>query len=202
MTELLAAAFMAGLGSPHCASMCGGFASACSTSWRSSLGWHAGRLTTYATLGAAAGSLGHLLPGPAWIPFAISALLLVWFALVLAGAAPYVRPIPGLARISSRFLTRTDVASRYFFGITTGLLPCGLVDAALGFAVAAGSAAVGALAMLAFGLATVPVLAFLGGLANRIAMRGIWHRRALAVVILLVGLWSLASRTAAMQLSH
>lgn len=203
MTELLAGAFMAGLGSPHCAGMCGGFASACATSWRSTVAWHAGRLTTYATLGALAGAFGRLLPGPPWIPFAISAALLIWFALVLAGAAPYTRPIPGLAGIAGRLLKRRDASSRYLFGITTGLLPCGLVYAALGFAVTAGSPAAGAATMLAFGLATVPVLAFLSTAVNRIAARGIWHRRALAVVILLVGLWSLAVRTtAAAHLSH
>jgi sulfite exporter TauE/SafE len=185
---------MAGLGSPHCAGMCGGFASVCASTWRSAAAWHAGRLTTYATLGALAGAFGRMLPGPPWIPFALSAVLLCWFALVLAGAAPYLRPVPGLQQIGARLLGRTDTPSRYLFGITTGMLPCGLVYAALGFAIAAESAWVGALTMLAFGLATVPVLAVLGGAVSRIAARGIWHRRVLALVILVTALWSLQAR--------
>jgi uncharacterized protein len=133
----------------------------------------------------------------------VSVVLLIWFALVLAGLAPYTKPIPGLAVISTRLLRRRDLASRFLFGITTGLLPCGLVYAALGFAVTASSPAAGALTMIAFGLATVPVLTVLSTAVNRVAARGIWHRRALAVVILLVGLWSLAVRTtAAAHLSH
>lgn len=199
MTELLAGAFMAGLGSPHCIGMCGGFASACSRSWRGSLAWHAGRLTTYAVLGAAAATLGHWLPGPPWIPLAISAVLLIWFAASLAGAVPHIGAVPGVAAVAQTLIGRGDLPSRYLFGITTGLLPCGLVYAALGFAVAAGSAAMGALTMLAFGLATVPALAFLSGVVQRVAMRGIWHRRVLAVVIIAVGLWSLGARSAKMH---
>lgn len=52
----------------------------------------------------------------------------------------------------------------------------------------------GALTMIAFRLATVPALAFLSGLVHGTAGRGKWHRRTLAVVILLVGLWSLGTR--------
>lgn len=194
MTELLAGAFLAGAGSPHCVGMCGGFASVCSRTWRGALAWHAGRLSTYAVLGALAASAGRLLPGPPWIPLAIAIALMVWFAAVLAGLVPYLPPLPGIARWGGRLISRGDVTSRYFFGITTGLLPCGLVYAALGFAVAAGTAAMGALTMIAFGLATVPALAFLSGLVHGIAARGKWHRRTLAVVILLVGLWSLGTR--------
>ncbi len=195
MTELLAGAFMAGAGTPHCVGMCGGFASVCSRDWRGALAWHAGRLTTYAMLGAAAAAAGRLLPGPGWLPIAISAVLMIWFGAVLAGVAPYLPPVPGMARMGARLLSRSDIPSRYVFGVTTGLLPCGLVYAALGFAIAARSPLMGALTMVAFGLATVPGLAFLTGVVQEIARRGKWHRRTVAVVILLVGLWSLGQRT-------
>lgn len=197
MTELLAGAFLAGAGSPHCVGMCGGFASVCSRTWRGALAWHAGRLSTYAVLGALAASAGRLLPGPPWIPLAFAVALMVWFAAVLAGLVPYLPPLPGIGRTSTRLIGRNDVPSRFLFGITTGLLPCGLVYAALGFAVAAGSAAAGALTMLAFGLATVPPLALLSGLVNRLAARGKWYRRVLAAAVLAIGLWSLAARVTA-----
>jgi sulfite exporter TauE/SafE len=48
------------------------------------------------------------------------------------------------------------------FGALTGLLPCGLVYAALTAAIGLGSATNGALFMLAFGLGSVPALAAIG----------------------------------------
>ncbi|MBX6365549.1 MAG: sulfite exporter TauE/SafE family protein, partial [Gemmatimonadetes bacterium] len=131
MTSTIAAAALAGLmGSPHCVAMCGGFATACARPRRGLLAWHAGRLTTYATLGALAGATGAALPGPAWLPAAISIALLAWFAAALAGVAPQpsVR-LPALARIGARLATRPGPAGRFLLGLTTGLLPCGMVYA-------------------------------------------------------------------------
>lgn len=189
---------MAGLiGSPHCIGMCGGFASACARPLRASVGWHAGRLSTYALLGALAGLTGRVMPGPAWITLVVSALLLIWFAGVLAGALPQLRAgVPGIARVGRVLIARADVPSRYLFGLVTGLLPCGLVYAALSFALVAGTPLGGALAMLAFGLATVPALGLLTGVAHHFAARSIWHRRTLAALVLVAGLWSIGTRAA------
>lgn len=198
MTGLIVGAFMAGLlGSPHCVGMCGGFASVCARTLRGSVAWHAGRLTTYALLGALSGFAGRLMPGPPWVALVLSALLLVWFAGVLAGVVPQ-GSVAGsrIARAGASLIQRTDVPSRYGFGLVTGLLPCGLVYAALGFAIATGSIVGGSLAMLAFGLATIPVLAFLSGVVQRFVRRGLWQRRAVAVAVLLVGLWTLGTRAA------
>lgn len=196
MTELLVTAFVAGLaGSPHCVGMCGSFASVCARSLRGSVAWHAGRITMYATLGALGGFAGSLIGGPAWLPFALSALLLIWFAGVLAGVLPQLR-LPGgaVGRAGSALIKRGDVGSRYVFGLVTGLLPCGLLYAALSLAIAAGSPWRGALAMSAFGLATVPALATLSGLLHQFMTRGLWLRRTVALVILVAGLWSLGTR--------
>ena len=196
MTGLIAGAFLAGLvGSPHCIGMCGGFASVCARTLRGSVAWHAGRLSTYAALGALSGAAGALLRGPAWLPLVASALLLVWFAGVLAGVFPQLGvAVPGIARAGQTLIARTDVPSRYAFGLVTGLLPCGLVYAGLSFAIASASPVVGALSMIAFGVATVPALAFVTGILHRIMARGIWYRRGLAVLVLLAGLWSLGTR--------
>ncbi len=198
MTSLLAAALLAGLvGSPHCIGMCGGFAAACGRPGGGLALWHAGRLTTYAALGALAGALGGALPGPAWVPALVSLPLLVWFAASLAGLAPGAAiRIPVLARVGASLAGRRAPGSRYLFGMATGLLPCGLVYTALAMPVAAASAGTGALAMVAFGAGTVPALTLLSAGVRRFAAKGVWQRRLLAGLVLLAGLWSIGMRMA------
>lgn len=196
MTGLLAGSFLAGLvGSPHCLGMCGPFVLACGRSPAGASAYHAGRLTTYATLGALAGTFGDVLPGPSWIPAAISLLVVAWFAAALAGLVPEPRlSIPGNARAMRWAMGRKGVASRYVLGAANGLLPCGLVYAALGIPLASGNAAVGAFAMVLFGLGTVPALAALTLGARRLLGTGLWLRRALAAGVMLAALWSVGKR--------
>jgi sulfite exporter TauE/SafE len=194
--QIIAAAALAGLlATPHCAAMCGGFATACARP-RAGLGaWHAGRLATYAALGAIAGAFGNIVPGPAWLPALLAAALLAWFAAGLAGLTPHrLTRVPLLTRSGAALARRGGLLSRLGLGLITGLLPCGMVYAALSLAVAAGSPQVGALAMLAFGAATVPGLSLLSLTLQRVALRSMRTRRAVAALILLLGLWSLSVR--------
>jgi sulfite exporter TauE/SafE len=175
--------------------MCGGFAATVATRPVESAAWHAGRLTTYAALGAVAGAFGRVIPGPAWLPAAVGAVLLTWFALAIAGVVPEPRVrVPGIGRAGIALAGRTGLGPRFLFGMTTGLLPCGLVYSALALPVALAHPAAGALAMLAFGTGTVPALATLSAGLQRVLRRGVWPRRALAAVILVAGLWSIALR--------
>jgi len=197
MLSALTASFLAGLvGSPHCVGMCGPFALACTGRGTHTAAWHLGKATSYAVLGALAGSFGAALPGPAWLGPTVSAGLVIWFAASLAGLVPEptVR-IPGLTRVASAAARNGDLASRFVFGLVNGLLPCGLVYAALGLAVAAGSPWLGALSMTAFGLGTVPALAALGLGARRLVSEKPWARKALAGAVLLAGLWMVARRS-------
>lgn len=196
MTSLLAGAFVAGLvGSPHCVAMCGGFASTCSRSPRGAIAWHLGRLTTYAGLGALAALFGRALPGPPWVSAVLSAVLLTWFAGALAGLVPEPRlALPGLGETMQRLVTSDAPAARFAFGMANGLLPCGLVYAALALPVALGNAPLGALAMVLFGLGTVPALAALVTGLARLLRQGLWPRRVLAAGMLIVGLWAIATR--------
>jgi sulfite exporter TauE/SafE len=194
--SLLLGALAAGfVGSPHCVAMCGGFAASCAQRPSGAVAWHAGRLSTYAILGAIAALAGRALPGPAWVPAAVSSLLLVWFAGALAGLLPEPRlAVPGLGGAMQRLLTSDAPGSRFLFGMANGLLPCGLVYAALALPVTLRSAPLGALAMVVFGLGTVPALATLAvGVADALR-RGLWPRRALAAGMLVVGLWAIAMR--------
>lgn len=194
--SLLAASALAGLaGTPHCAGMCGGFAVACAQRPGEQVAWHAGRLTTYAALGALSGGVGGALPGPSWLGSAVSAALLVWFSLRLGGWVEGPRlPVAGIFGRAGGLLRRGGIPARAAFGALNGLLPCGLVYAALALAVTAGSPQRGALAMLSFGLGTVPGLAATVLGARALAKRPAWGRRALAVGVLALGLVALAIR--------
>lgn len=191
---LLSGALLAGLaGSPHCVGMCGGLATAAG----GGPAWHAGRLSTYAALGALAGAAGAVLPGPAWLPAAISLVFLAFFSARLAGwgAAP---PLPAALRPlfawAGRALRRPGGLGRYGFGLVNGLLPCGLVYAALALPVASGSAAKGALLMLLFGLGTVPALAVAALGLRRLTLRSRPARLTLAVLVFGLGAAAVGSR--------
>lgn len=204
MISAIAAAALAGLiGSPHCIGMCGGFALACGGKVSHTAAWHAGKILTYALLGALAGLFGHLVPGPLWVATAVSALLIIWFAAGLAGLVPEpTLKIPGLARLAARAAAKGDLGSRFLFGIATGLLPCGLIYATLGIAVASGDALTGAMAMAAFGLATAPLLAAFGLGVRRLAGERPWTRRVLAVLVLVAGLWMVVQRFGKAGMAH
>ena len=160
---------LAGLvGSPlHCAPMCGGFVlgqvsdrmarlptsrlSECHRLRAAALmPYHLGRISTYTALGFTAGVGGLLvqrLSGGAGV------FLLIGAALLLLQALRRWRP--GFA------LPLTRSLRGYPLGLALGFLPCGLY-AALAAAAATGSPLYGALAMVCFGLGTVPALIAVG----------------------------------------
>lgn len=196
MFELVGAALVMGLvGSPHCIGMCGPFALACSGRPAHMAGWQLGKLTTYTLIGVLAGAFGAVIPGPAWLAQIVSAGLIVWFAAAMAGLVPEPSlHVPGVTQLATRAATRNDLVSRFAFGAANGLLPCGLVYAAVGLAVAAGTPQGGALVMAAFGLGTAPVLTTFALSARTLLARRPGARRALAVVISIAGVWVVVRR--------
>jgi sulfite exporter TauE/SafE len=189
------AAVAAFAGSPHCLGMCGPLACAAGDRAAQHAAYHLGRIGTYAVLGAAAGTFGQGIPGPAWLGPAVAAVFLVGFSASLAGLLPEPRvALPGLARLGARWARRFDLPSRVGFGVVNGLLPCGLVYATLSLAVASRSPLVGAAVMATFGLCTVPAL-----LAATYGLRHVLSgsrpvRRLLAGAILVAGLATLSLR--------
>ncbi|MBS0319139.1 MAG: sulfite exporter TauE/SafE family protein [Proteobacteria bacterium] len=218
---LLATALLFGLASGfHCLAMCGGFVGALSarattapllparTLMRQQLATHAGRLTTYALLGAVAGTAGGALLGNAWLLplqrtlYALANALILWLALAL------VLPLSGVATPGGMglWLFRHVVArvpgvraggatrNRYLIGLAWGLVPCASIYAMLPVALFAGSGGGGAAVMLAFGIGTLPQLVGAGALLHR--MPALAHRRgwrAVAAMMLagigVAGLW-------------
>jgi sulfite exporter TauE/SafE len=194
---LLLGAFLAGLaGSPHCALMCGPFASACARSAAGLGAWHAGRLTGYALLGAMAGAAGAVLPGPAWLPSLLAAAFLLWFGAALAGLVPEPRLVlPGHTRAGRLLGPDRGVSARYGFGLINGFLPCGLVYSALSIPVALAAPLPGAAAMLAFGAGTLPTLSLVAIGLRRLTPASLATRRAMALLVVAIGLWSIAARS-------
>jgi sulfite exporter TauE/SafE len=189
---LLLGAFLAGLaGSPHCVLMCGPFASACARTAAGLGAWHAGRLTGYALLGAAAGAAGAVLPGPAWLPGLLAALFLLWVGAALAGLVPEPRVVlPGLAGAGRLLHEGRGALARYAFGVVNGFLPCGLVYTALSIPVALAAPLPGAVAMVAFGAGTLPVLSVAAIGLRRFTPAGLPARRVLAAIVVAIGVWS------------
>jgi len=200
----------------HCIGMCGGIVSAFSMrrtipiatatpAWRRLAAFNAGRISTYAAMGAAAGTLGARLD--AFVD--AQAVLYVAVNVVLVLAALHLAGLTrGLARLESlgaplwrrlqplagRITSGSGTARAYAAGLLWGWLPCALVYAALLAAAFAGSAARGALAMAAFGAGTLPFLLAAGFAAARLGpllgRRGV--RLAAASGLFAFGAWGLA----------
>lgn len=183
-------------GAPHCLGMCGPFAVAAGASPLDAAAYHAGRVGTYALLGALSGAVGHAVPGPPWVGAAIAAAMLVYFSLVLAGLVrePHL-VLPGLARLGAAANRRRGPGARLALGVVNGLLPCGLTWATLSVAVAAADPLTGAALLAVFGLATVPALLVAVAGLRRLVTSSLALRRGLALVVLVSGLWSLSLRT-------
>lgn len=136
--------------------------------------YHAGRVWTYGLLGLLAGLAGHgLRGGTALVGWQRGTSLAFAVAIVLSGLAlAGILPVPkldallagcGLARWRGRSwfagLVRTPGATaRLLLGALMGLLPCGLVYAALVLAATLPTPAHAAAGMVVFGLGTVPSL--------------------------------------------
>jgi sulfite exporter TauE/SafE len=210
--------FLLGLfGGLHCIGMCGGIVSALSgagTDARSAgqkaarqLIYSAGRISSYAVAGAAAGGLGLSLlsllgPDAArWLRVLAGAFLVAaglylagwWFGLTRlerlgAHAWRHIAPLSGR-------LQPLDRAWKQFAaGAVWGWLPCGLVYAALAGASAAGGAAQGAAMMAAFGIGTLPAL-LAAGTASQALQSGVRTRRFAGGLLVVFGLWTILAVT-------
>jgi sulfite exporter TauE/SafE len=207
--------FLGGLlGSAHCVGMCGGFALGIGLGAPSvavnvgrQVVYTAGRVFTYAFLGAAAGYAGSRVAGSvgAWINAQaalclIAGLLLVGQGLLGFGLIPTrfrAKPSGGPLCLAGTFVgpfLRSPKSSDVLLaGIFTGFLPCGLVYGFLALASSSASIPQGLLTMALFGAGTGPlmILAGAGGsLLSHVGRRNVL--RVSAACILLTGFISLA----------
>ena len=215
----LSAALLALYGTAHCAAMCGGFVASTFTpiegkarraraSPLAALLMHAGRLLSYATAGAIAGAVGAtpaMLLGSVRfqaILFSRGALVLVVTGLRIAGVrlvrpanAAVMEPLWRRATEMARRMGAPDsLPKRLGLGLLWGWAPCALVYSALPMALVSGSAARGALVMLAFGAGTLPALLGAGWLVSRGAalFPGMAARRVAGLAIVVLALAGIA----------
>lgn len=191
----LAALAVGFLGGVHCVGMCGGIVGALSfglpqgtrtglaAQWPFLLAYNAGRIGSYALVGALAGGFGWFaanlvaVNAAQTVLSALAGLFMIALGFYLAG---WWR---GLARIERaggavwrklepfgrRLMPVRTTAQALRLGIIWGWLPCGLVYSVLVWTLTAGGAAEGALLMAAFGLGTLPNLLVMGVFAARLA---------------------------------
>lgn len=173
-------AFLLGVaGSLHCVQMCGPILLSCTmplarrrSAYRAAghLFYHCGRIATYGFLGALAGGLGlsleTVMPWQSAASIAAGAVMLL-AGLWMLGALRrpelvQITPVAAMTRRAGRLIGRDTAGSKLHLGLWLGLLPCGLVYAALLKALASGHALDGALTMILFGLGTAGALLAVG----------------------------------------
>lgn len=172
MEFLLSGIVLGLMGSLHCAVMCGPIALALpigrSGKYTSHLLHQSGRVLTYAILGAIVGTLGAGISFAGWqqpLSIAVGILLLAglvskWPTLLKWG--PYRR---FYGKLQTAFGTKLKGAKGHRFlitGMINGLLPCGLVYAALIGALGIGNTLDGVWMMVGFGIGTGPLLLIIG----------------------------------------
>jgi len=211
---LLAAAFATGLlGSAHCLGMCAGISGlfavgARVTSVRSqlplALAYNTGRVTSYAILGlvvaAFGGAMVEMMPRLAMPIRLLSGALIVVIGLQVAYGWRLLAAVErGGARIWQRIapfakgmVPANSIGKASALGLVWGWLPCGLVYSALLIAATTASPLNGAGVMLAFGMGTMPAMVLSGLSAARLSALMSRNRRTAGLLIVLLGLATLA----------
>ena len=172
---LLSTAILVGLlGSFHCLGMCAPITWAVpgngSKKWKwlgGRLVYNTGRVITYAFLGVIAGLLGSSIAMAGWqqgLSITAGALMLLgvlFFGMEVPDKAllkPLTRLIIWVKKRIGKLLMKKEIGAQLALGMLNGLLPCGLVYAALIAALSMGSIGGAALYMTLFGLGTFPMM--------------------------------------------
>lgn len=204
MITFIITGFILGISSNlHCIGMCGPIAMALPLDRSSNrsilfgaLQYNLGRVVTYALLGLLVGMIGLTIETFGvlqWVSI-ISGAFLILFAWRHIFERLPVLHLPGfflttrLNQLLGRVIRSKNPAKLLFLGGLNGLLPCGMVYAALLNAILAGNPFSSALAMTAFGLGTLPAMIFVSFAVQRISNKGRANmRKALPYVLTLVG---------------
>ena len=161
--------------------------------------WYtAGRVTTYAALGALAGALGGVVElAGTLLGLQRAAAIIAGLVLIVSALAALSNLFPGLhtggslfARVAGALKGRVP-GHPFATGLFLGLLPCGLLYSAVIAAVARGGALDGAGALAIFGLGTAPALLGLSLADELLARNRALVNRVSQLFILAMGGWFL-----------
>ena len=210
--DLLPGFLVGFLGSVHCAGMCGPLALALPVPGGGRLTYvygrvlyNAGRVLTYAVLGAAAGLVGRtvVLAGAQQAVSLVLGVLILLSVLVPLALRSLLPSFTLPARFSryvqaklAGLMKRSSRVALFVIGVLNGLLPCGFVYVALAAAITTGEVHRGVLFMAGFGLGTGPLMLAIAlagkhiqaGIRRRLAALAPVFTAALAVLIILRGL--------------
>lgn len=172
----------------HCIGMCGPLVASYSlknpsaasvtapSSWLTHMFYNAGRVSTYALIGAVMGMTGSFvnvagkLAGPQNIVAVAAGIVMVAFGLSITGlwrgTAWIERRNSTVLRFAHRMVTSTSRLRPYLLGMVLGLLPCGLSYTIFIAAAGTGSAPAGMMTAFCFGLGTVPALLSFGAVIS------------------------------------
>jgi sulfite exporter TauE/SafE len=179
--------FLIGLmGSLHCVGMCGPLAFAVPTvrghRLASALIYNGGRIITYAILGVIVGLLGlgiHLAGFQSYLSIltGVFIILLVVFPALenLLFRLTKIDLGNRVRRLMSKHLKKHSYKSTALIGVLNGLLPCGLIYAALAGAIETGFVETAAVYMMLFGLGT-SVLMIATMLSKGVVFRVGWFK--------------------------
>lgn len=210
------------LGSTHCAAMCGGLASYCSSfcNKRFNINYHLGRLSSYLVLGAGAGLIGTSIDKYSKLQGLISLItgcfLIIWGILFLIGKSEFVK-----SKLGSRFFT-TKLSKTFsmlianfigndpklwqrrsfLVGFFSAFMPCGWLYAFVLVSAAAGSVLQSIAIMFVFWLGTLPALIFVGEFSKKISFSlRKFSPTLVAIILIIAGLYSIGVRDPISKLS-
>jgi len=195
----------------HCVGMCSPFVLFVSRRYAppdggrsaafSAQGWYtAGRVVTYAVLGAIAGALGGVLQLAGTLlgvqraaSIVAGAVLVVWALVALSDLVPRMDAGGNFFNRVAAGLKGRVPGHPFATGLFLGLLPCGLLYSALIAAAARGGPIQGAVALGLFGLGTAPALLGVCVADELLARNRAVINRLSQVFLLVMGLWFLWS---------
>lgn len=215
---ILSTAFLLGLaGSLHCVGMCGPLMLALpldAAGKRHVVGrmlvYHAGRILTYAALGLLFGMLGKGLAVAGFQKFlsVAAGILMLIMALTAGRFERLVTVLPGFGAFTNRvksgighLIRQNPNGSTFSLGLLNGLLPCGMVYAALAGAISSAGMVEGAGFMAFFGLGTLPLLLTVSVLNRSFGLALRQRVRLAQPILLMVAGWLLLQRGLHLDLS-
>ncbi|WP_430462128.1 sulfite exporter TauE/SafE family protein [Thalassolituus sp. LLYu03] len=203
-------AFLLGLfGSSHCVVMCGGIAAALGARAgerrvSAALLFNGGRILSYTLAGLLVGSLGlwlqSLNDGLMLALRTVAAVMLILMGLYVARWSVLLTRFEQLGQhlwkrlqpMTGRMMQSSRLGDQLLLGMLWGWLPCGLIYSTLSWVAANGQPVMGAAAMFAFGLGTLPAL-FASTMAGNLltGLLANQHLRRVAGLLLIsYGIWT------------
>jgi sulfite exporter TauE/SafE len=163
----------------------------------SALLYNAGRILTYALIGALFGAMGYSLNIAGFQRYLTISMgvILILYVVIAYLAKANISSYPDnwsvviwVRKKLSTLLRSNDPSKLVFVGMLNGLLPCGLVYMAIAGAITAGTISGGSLFMALFGLGTLPAMLTLMVLGKYISIQ--WRnriRKSIPVFLIILG---------------